>query len=66
MKIIVTIISRDTLQIHLYHLFVLSYKPKTKVRFLAIWWPGNEKYFCLLFIASCTLLESHAEFDKLL
>ena len=32
------------------------YKPKTRIRFLASWWSGNEKCLCFLFIASHALL----------
>ena len=59
MKIIVTIIPTD---------FVtnsLSYKSKTRIRFSASWWIGNENYFCFLFIANRALLQSHAEFNRL-
>ena len=28
-------------------------------------WSGKRKYFCFLFIASLTLLQSHAEFNRL-
>ena len=33
-------------QIFFYPLFVLSYKPKTRIWFSASWWSGNKKYFC--------------------
>ena len=39
---------------------------KTRIRFLASWWFGNKKYFCFLFIASHALLQSYAEFNRLL
>ena len=44
--------------------FFISYKPKTRIRFSASWWSGNEKYFCFLFIASRALLQSYAEFNR--
>ena len=66
MKIIVTIIPTDLVTNLLYPLFVLSYEPKTRIWFSTSWWSGNEKYFCFLFIASRALLESHAEFNRLL
>ena len=34
------------LQIRFYPLFVLSYKPKARLRFSASWWSGNKKYLC--------------------
>ena len=46
--------------------FVLSCKTKTRIKFWASWWSGNEKYCCFLFIASRGLLQSHAKFNKLL
>ena len=49
---------------YFYPPFALSYKPKTRIRFSASWWSGNEKYFCFFFIASCALLQSHAELNK--
>ena len=66
MKIIITIIPTDLVQVRFYPLFVLSYKPKTRIRFSASWWSGNEKYFCFLFTASRALLQSHAELKRLL
>ena len=64
MKIIVTIIPTN-LVINFYPLFVLSYKPKTRIWFSASWWSGNEKYFYFLFIASSAVLQSHAKFNRL-
>ena len=32
----------------------------------ANWWSSNKKYFCFLLIASRALLQSHAEFNRLL
>ena len=52
--------------IRFYSLFVLSCRPKTRIRFPASWWSGKEKYFCFLFKASRTLFQSHAEFNRLL
>ena len=67
MKIIVTIIPTDLVINSLFILFfVLSYKPITRIRFSTSWWPGKEKYFCFLFIASHALFQSHAEFNRLL
>ena len=63
MKIIAIIIPTDLMT---NPLSVLSYKPKTRIRFSASWWPGNEKYFCFLFIASRALLQSDAEFNRVL
>ena len=67
MKIIVTIIPTDLVTNSLLSIFfVLFYKPTTKIRFSTSWWYGNEKYFCILFITSRALLQSHAEFNRLL
>ena len=67
MKIIVTIILTYLVTNSLlYPVFVLSYKPKTKIRFSVSWWSGNEKDFRFLFIASRLLLQSHAEFNRFL
>ena len=66
MKIIVTIIPTGLVPVHFYPLFALSYKPKPRIRFSASWWSGNEKYFCFLFITSRALLQSYAEFNRLL
>ena len=66
MKIIVTIIPTDLVTNQLLTLFVLSYKPKTRIRFSASWWTGNEKYFRFLFVASRAQLQSHVEFNRLL
>ena len=49
-------------KIRFYPLFVLFYKLKTKIRFSASWWSGNEKYFSFLFITRHGLLQSLAEF----
>ena len=49
-----------------YPLFLLSYKPRTRIWFSASCWSGNEKYFCFLLIASRDLLQSHTEFNRLL
>ena len=46
--------------------FLPSYKPRTRIKFSASWWAGNEKYFCFFLIASCALLQRHAEFNILL
>ena len=46
--------------------FFISRKPKTRIRFLASWWSDNEKYFCFLFIANHALLQTQAEFNRLL
>ena len=46
--------------------FLFSYKPKIRIRFSASWWSGTEKYFCFLFIASRALLQSHAQFNRIL
>ena len=48
----------------IYSLFVFSYKPKTRIRFLASCWSGNKKCFYFVFIASPAWLQSHAEFNK--
>ena len=66
MKKIATTFPTDLIEIHFYPLFVLSYKPKTRINFSAGWYSGNEKYFCFLFIASRAQLQSHAEFNRLL
>ena len=68
MKIIAPIIPTDLVTKSLLSkiFFVISYKPKTKIRFSASSWFGNRKYFCFLFIASRTLLQSDAEFNRLL
>ena len=61
MEIIITVIPGDL--VTNLSLFVLSYRPKTGIRFSASWWPGNEKN---LFKASHTLLLSHAEINRIL
>ena len=66
MKIIKTIIPTNLVTNSLLPFFVLSYKPKTRFRFSANWWSGNEKYFLFLFIASLALLQSLTEFNRLL
>ena len=58
--------SSNLRQIRFYPVFALSYKTKTRIRFSAIWWSGNKKYFCFFFVASRALLQSHAEFNRLL
>ena len=65
MKIIVTIIPTDLVKISFYSLLVLFNKRKTRIRFSASWWSGNEKYFCFLFVASRALLQRHAELNRL-
>ena len=60
MKIFVTVVLTDIVTNML-----LSCKPKTSIGFSASDWVGNEKYFCFLFIASRPLLQSHAEFNRL-
>ena len=52
MKIFVTIIPKDLVTNSFLSSFLLFYKPKTRIRFSARWWSGNEKYFCFLLIAS--------------
>ena len=42
MKIILTIIPTDLVTNSLLSSFCLSYKPKTRIRFSAIWWSGSE------------------------
>ena len=66
MKIIVTIIAKYVVTNLFLSSFFISYKLKTRIWFSASWWSGNEKYFCFLFIASRALLQSHAEFNRLL
>ena len=43
---------------------VFSYKLKTRIRFSASWWSGNQRYFYFLFIVSRVLLQSHAKFQQ--
>ena len=45
--------------------FLTNQKQESGFQLLS-WWSGNEKYFCFLFIASRVLLQSHAEFNRLL
>ena len=66
MNMIVTIIPTDLVKNSLLSSFVLFYTSKTRIRFSASWWSGNKKYFCFFFITSCTLLQSHVKFNKLL
>ena len=66
MKITVLTISADLVTNSLLSFFVPSYKPKTRIRFIASWWSGKEKFFCFLFIVSRDLLQSHVEFNRLL
>ena len=63
MKMIVTIIPTDLVT---NPLFALPYKPKTRIGFSASWWSGSKKYFWFLFITSRAVLESNAEFKRLL
>ena len=65
MKIIVTTIPTDLVTNRFYPLFALPYKQKT-IMFSASRLSGNKKYFCFLFTASHALLQSHAEFNRLL
>ena len=46
--------------------FDLSYERKARTMLSGSWRSGNEKYFCLLFVASRTLLQRHVESNKLL
>ena len=66
MKIIVTIISKYLVTNLLLSSFSISYKLKTRTWFSGSWWSGKEKKFCLLFIVSRALLQSHAEFNRIL
>ena len=69
MKIIVTIIPSylvRNLLLSCFFFFFISYKPKRRIWFSASWWSVNEKYLCFLFIARRALLQSHAEFNRLL
>ena len=45
--------------------FVLSCKPKIRIRFSASWWSGTKRCFCFLLIVSRALLQSHVEFNRL-
>ena len=63
MEIIVTIIPANVVSNSLYPFFVLSWKPKTRIKSLASWLSASKKYFCFLFIASRTLLQRYAEFN---
>ena len=49
-----------------YPFFVLSEKPKTRIKFQVSSWSGNEKYFCFLFKSSRALLSNHTEFNRFL
>ena len=49
MKKIVNMIPADLVAHLFYPLFALSDKPKTRIRFSASWWSGNEKYFCFFY-----------------
>ena len=74
MKIIVTIIPIDLVTNWLLSSFFPSLQTKNKNQVSAriknqesaSWWSGDEKYFCFLLIASPALLQSHAEFNRLL
>ena len=66
MKRIATIIPTDLVTNSLLSSFWTFLQTKTRIRFSASWWSGNEKYFCSLFIASRALLQSDAEFNRLL
>ena len=35
-----------------------------RIKFSVSWWSGNKKFFCVLFKASCALLQSHIKFNK--
>ena len=65
MKIIVTSTPTGLLQICFYPHFVLSCKPKIRIRFSASWWSGTKRCFCFLLIVSRALLQSHVEFNRL-
>ena len=56
MKIIVTVIPTD----------LVTSLLKAGIWFSPSWWSGNEKYFCFLFTVSPALLQSYAEFKRLL
>ena len=46
--------------------FVLSNKPKTRIRFSASWLSGNEKYLVFVYSECHALLQSHVKFNRLL
>ena len=72
MKIIVTIILTNLVTNPLLYLFYSvkkktdKKKQKTKIKFSAIWWAGNEKLFFFLFIASGVLLQRCAKINRVL
>ena len=66
MKIIVTIIPTDLVTNSLLSSFCPFWQAKNKNQVFSNWWSGNEKYFCVLFKASCALLQSHAKFNTVL
>ena len=61
-KIVVTIIPTDLVTNLLVSSFCPFLQTKTRIWFSASWWSGNKKYFCLLFMESRALLQSHTEF----
>ena len=61
MKISVTIIPRGLVGNYFLSSFYPFLQTKNMIRFSASWWSGDEKYFCLLFVASGALLQSNAE-----
>ena len=60
MKIIVTLILKIYLQMFFDPFLAFSKKSKTRINFYVSCWSGNDKYFCVLFIASVALLQRHA------
>ena len=52
------------IQIGFYSFLALSQKPKIRIKFSASWWSGNKKHFCVLFIASHALLQSHVKSNR--
>ena len=59
---------KNQLQNCFYIFFVHSQAPKTRITFSGSWWQSssNKTYFCILFIASRNLLQTHVKFNRLL
>ena len=66
MKINVTIIPTNLVTNSLLSFVCPFVETKNNNQISASWWSGNEKYFCLLLIASRALLQRYAEFNRLL
>ena len=65
-KITVTMISTNFVTNYFVFLFIFSKKPQIKIKFLASWRSGNEKYYSFFIIPCSVLLQGFAEFIRAL